>query len=225
MLCWGCPPTACPPGYFGCRCVALTRQVIFRCWRRRHRVTPPPRHPPTSPPCHPLSPRGAPTPAPPRPPPRWKLPGQAPEQRGTRHSPNCPRKGLRCGSPKCPRRPSQGCLGGLGRFGGGGTGHKRDSGEAGSPPNVTEPPPQACATAMGKRRRSQGDPRLSHRGAGGRNRGDGGGSRRDWFWGGSRWVSPEGDPERVCGIPVVPLGPGGEVLCEFFGGSQVRGEE
>lgn len=34
--------------------MALTRQVIFRCWRRRHRVTPP-TSPPTSPPvthCH-----------------------------------------------------------------------------------------------------------------------------------------------------------------------------
>lgn len=202
--------------------MALTRQVIFRCWRRRHRVTPP-TSPPTSPPvtrCH----LGV---HPHRHPPAGSFQGRH-RNRGNTILPKSPPQRTQIWvTQMCPPALPRGAEEASGVRSGGR--HERDSGGSGvqgSPPNMTEPPPRACAAAMGKLRHGQGDPGLqSPEGEGGTTRGAGGVPWRGWFWGGSRGVSPEGDPERVCGISVVPLGAGGEVLCELCGGSQAGRDE
>ncbi|RLV87425.1 hypothetical protein DV515_00015709 [Chloebia gouldiae] len=175
MMCWGCPPPRAPRVFWV--------PVIFRCWRRRHRVTPP-RHPPTSP----LVTRCHPGVHPHRPPFPWKLPGRH-RNRGNMILPKSPRKAPRCGSPECPPAPPKGAEEASNRFGG-----QRGSG---CTPNMTEPPPQACAIAMGKLRHGQGDPRLQS--PWGRL---GGGSTVGVVLGGVLVGFPRRDPGRVCGISV-----------------------
>lgn len=119
-----------------------------------------------------------------------------------------------------PHAPPKGLEEASGVWSGGG--HKRDSGGSGvqgSPPNMTELPPQACPTAMGKLRHGQRDHSWSHRGAVGRNRGGlGGVPRRGWFWGGGHGGFPRrGILRGFVGSQLCPWGLGGSFYVSFSG--------